>query len=99
MSTRSPKRYAAALRPVSSLRYCGPCSLNCLYAAASSRGVNVSRALGVTTTLIAAWGPRAPGIFFGGPPYLPGVDVPSKARHNRPIFPEEYDHARVACQV
>src|SRR5215211_478303 len=99
MSTRLPNWYAEALMPLSASRYCAPRSSNCLYAAVSSRGVNVSRALGVTTTLIAAWGPRAPGIFFGGLPYLPGVDVPSKACHNRPIFPQEYDDARVAYQV
>src|SRR5215203_2163479 len=94
------------------------------YAEASSRGVNLLRALGCTTTLIVAWGPRAPGthrqrksqktpllgarvdkvatpdlraVFFGDPPYLLGVDVPSKAGHNRPVCPQEHDDARVAC--
>src|SRR5829696_1225322 len=39
--------------PVSASRYCAPRASKCLYAVVSSRGVNVSRALGSTTTLIA----------------------------------------------
>jgi hypothetical protein len=42
--------------------------------------------------------PRS-AVFFGGPPYLLGVDVPSKAGHNRLVFAEEYYDARVAYQV
>ena len=38
-------------------------------------------------------------VFFGGPPYLLGVDVPSKVGHNRPVCPQEYDDARVAYEV
>src|SRR5215217_443216 len=53
MSTRVPNRYAEALRPDSAFTYCGPLSVKSRYAVASSRGVNVSRALGLTTTLIA----------------------------------------------
>src|SRR5215212_3484518 len=41
------------MRPVSASRYCGPRFSYTLYASASSRGVNVSRALGRTTTPIA----------------------------------------------
>ena len=35
---RSPKQYAAALTPRSPSRYCGPCFVNSLQAATSSRG-------------------------------------------------------------
>ena len=53
MSTRSPYRYAETLSPVSGLRYRDPRSMKSLHASVSSRGVNLSRALGSTTTLIA----------------------------------------------
>src|SRR5215203_4261470 len=53
MSTRAPNQYAEALRPDSAFTYCGPLSVKSRYAEASSRGVNVSRALGCTTTLMA----------------------------------------------
>src|SRR5215208_8522127 len=104
MSTRVPNRYAEALRPVSASTYCGSPPTKSSYAAASSRGVNLLWALGSTTTLIAALEPRAPGthrraVFFCGAPYLLGVDVPSKAGHNRTVSPKQHDDARVACQV
>src|SRR5215213_11837648 len=126
MSTRVPNRYAEALRPVSASTYCGSPPTKSSYAETSSRGVNLLRALGCTTTLIAAWGAPGSGnspptkvakdallgarvnkvatpdlraVFFGGPPYLLGVDVPSKAGHNRPVCPQEHDDARVACQI
>ena len=52
-STSSPNRNAEALMPDSASRHCGPRPMQAAYAPASSRGVNVSRALDVTTTLIA----------------------------------------------
>src|SRR5215204_7763018 len=52
MSTRVPNWYTEALRPDWAFAYCGPLSVKSRYAVASSRGVNVSRALGFTTTLM-----------------------------------------------
>src|SRR5215203_6815588 len=52
MSARVPNRYTEALSPDWAFTYCGPLSAKSRYAVASSRGVNVSRALGCTTTLI-----------------------------------------------
>jgi hypothetical protein len=71
-----PNRYAAALRPDSASTYCGPRSLNCSYASVSSRGVNLSRALGVTTTLVVT--ARSPSL-----PRTPTHDA-----HNLPNFVE-----------
>ncbi len=47
------------------------------------------------------WGatPVLRAVFFGGPPYLLGVDLPSKAGYHRPIPSAEHDDARVAYQV
>src|SRR5215213_4290555 len=52
MSTCVPNWYKEALRPDWAFTYCGPLSAKSRYAVASSRGVNVSRALGCTTMLI-----------------------------------------------
>jgi hypothetical protein len=35
-------------------------------------------------------------VFFGGSPYLLGVDVSSKAGHHRPTPSAEHDDARIA---
>jgi hypothetical protein len=48
-----PNWYAEASRPDWAFTYCGPLCVKSRYAVASSRGVNVSRALGFTTTPIA----------------------------------------------
>ena len=57
-----PNRYVAALMPVPASTYCGTSLLKSSYAALSSRDVNLSRALGCTTRLIAA----ARGFGFSG---------------------------------
>jgi hypothetical protein len=57
-----PNRYVAAFRPVLASTYCGSSLMKSSKAAMSSREVNLSRALGCTTRLIAA--PR--GFGFSG---------------------------------